>query len=270
MFGKIKSKSVLCHVERSRTIASVATQTHEGLDVLYIDRGVIVLNKPPGLVSQGISSTHVGAPFSDKKHLAAPPKSAFNIVLDGLRRKYGLNENPYPVHRLDKGTTGVLILACTKALARELSRQFRTHAIGKTYFALIAAHHAQLGNKSARTAWEVLSSSVSHFDRDDVAPLSLLRVHLAHGLRVPILGDTLYDSPMTAQQNLASTSVPENRLFLHSSSISFWDAVQGGAFVDGERVKGGELTDVDGHWLGGLSEPRSTSIPPQISQKSIQ
>jgi 23S rRNA-/tRNA-specific pseudouridylate synthase len=87
----------------------------------------------------------------------------------GLRRAYGLSTNPYPVHRLDKvrfgtqrapgrcfkfarasdsvvilfvlglsqGTTGVLVLARTKALARELSQQFRARAIDKSYLALV-------------------------------------------------------------------------------------------------------------------------------------
>ncbi|SRR5258708_5703997 len=82
----------------------------------------------------------------------------------GLRRLYGLSTNPYPVHRLDKvriskspftssirrhrvsaffcsgvsqGTTGVLVLARTKALARELSQQFRARAIDKSYLALV-------------------------------------------------------------------------------------------------------------------------------------
>lgn len=135
---------------------------------------------------------------------------------------YGLSTNPYPVHRLDKvrqnektrvlrqswtqniyfwqGTTGVLVLARTKALARELSRQFRTHAVEKTYLALVRGDAGSFpakegliagqlsfddgrvrvvqatasgesgggtqaepgaGGKAAQTAWEVLASSVS-------------------------------------------------------------------------------------------------------------
>ena len=86
----------------------------------------------------------------------------FYFNVSDLRQRYGLNENPYPVHRLDKvqyreqlasffffffffwqsqsslqGTTGVLVLARSKASARELSRQFRTRAIEKTYLALV-------------------------------------------------------------------------------------------------------------------------------------
>jgi len=257
-----------------------------------------------------------------------------------LRRRYDLNAIPYPVHRLDKGTTGALVLARTKALARELSRQFRTHAIEKTYLALVcdgsphggfagfpakegvitaplsldrrgwvqcdapgspdspppqADSGRELGlglglglggrvkARAARTTWEVLASS-------DVAPLSLvrlhphtgvkhqLRVHMAHALGAPILGDPLYGSAMSSPQVLARTTVPEGRLFLHASSISFWryrrdglrkrfrltiaaslpadfaklcqdvnlsvpeGVIEGGAFIDGERLEGDGTT----------------------------
>jgi len=288
--------------------------------VLYADRGIIALNKPPGLVSQGILGTEactVHSHSSENRLDAVPSKFAFNAVLDGLQRRYDLSTNPYPVHRLDKGTTGVLVLACTKALARELSQQFRSRAIEKTYLALVLGGSREFsakkglisgslsfddgrvqlgaeeepGSKNALTMWEVLALS-------DKAPLSLvrlyprtglkhqLRVHMAHSLRVPILGDTLYGDTPATQQILASLRVPESRFFLHSSSISFWRyrrtgprkrlrltivaplpadfvkisremnlrppdiAIQGGIFVDGEYVGEGEIPDVEGRWLG--------------------
>ncbi|KAF8482798.1 pseudouridine synthase [Russula ochroleuca] len=302
---------------------SATTRACGRLGVLYKDRGVIVLNKPPGLVSQGTSSTAASAKNDGPE--TTPPRTAFDNVLDGLRRVYGLSTNPFPVHRLDKGTTGVLVLACTKALARELSRQFRTHAIEKTYLALVRGdartfpvksgliaaplsfddgrvgvqaargsysysgaqteEETDPGGKAARTAWEVLASS-------DVAPLSLvrlyphtglkhqLRVHMAHALGVPILGDALYGGVT------AYAGVPEGRLFLHSSSISFWryrreglrkrfrltisaplpvdfikicrdmnlglpkGVTEGGALVDGEHLEGGEIPGVEGRWFG--------------------
>ncbi|KAH9171998.1 pseudouridine synthase [Lactarius sanguifluus] len=238
MFHKVYSIEAL-----GRTVGSlVSGNTHSRFrpSVLYADRGVIAVNKPPGLVSQGCTpGTGVG---TDHNHHSRENH------LDAVRA-------PYPVHRLDKGTTGVLMLACTKVLARELSQQFRTHAIGKTYLALVLGGsrefsakkglisrslssdngRVKLGaeegpgstGKPALTMWEVLAFS-------DKAPLSLvrlyprtglkhqLRVHMAHTLQVPILGDTLYGNATSAQQILTSSRVPESRLFLHSSSISFW------------------------------------------------
>ncbi|KAI9437724.1 pseudouridine synthase [Lactarius indigo] len=319
MFHRVYSIKAL-----GRTVGSLSENTHTRFrpSVLYADRGVIALNKPPGLVSQGSTpGTEAGTVHNHSRENrldTVQSKSAFNAVLDDLRRRYDLSTGPYPVHRLDKGTTGVLMLARTKVLARELSQQFRTHEIGKTYLALVLGGSREFsakqglisrslssdngrvqlgteegpGSKPAFTMWEVLAFS-------DKAPLSLvrlyprtglkhqLRVHMAHTLQAPILGDTLYGNATSAQQILAPLRIPESRLFLHSSSISFWRyrrtgtrkrfrltivaplpadfikvcremglqppdiAIQGGVFVDGEYVGEGEIPDVGGRWLGG-------------------
>jgi len=119
----------------------------------------------------------------------APPESAFNDVLDGLRRRYDLGENPYPVHRLDKGTTGVLILARTKALARELSRQFRTRTIEKTYLALV---HGEPGAWTGPSANASTGSGARARAGLITAPLSLgsdgrVRVRIHHRLEDRLL-----------------------------------------------------------------------------------
>ena len=64
------------------TTTQSRTGGRPGVPVLYIDRGVIVLNKPPGLVSQGTSST---APVAAKSHRpeAAPPRTPFDDLLHG-------------------------------------------------------------------------------------------------------------------------------------------------------------------------------------------
>jgi len=117
-----------------------------------------------------------------------------------------------------------------------------------------------------------------------------LRVHMAHALKVPILGDALYGgATTTSQRSSAYAGIPEGRLFLHSSSISFWryrrnglrkrfrltisaplpadfvkicrdmnlglpeNVIEGGAFVDGQRLLGDEIPGVEGRWLGGHS-----------------
>ncbi|KAI0267137.1 pseudouridine synthase [Gloeopeniophorella convolvens] len=314
MAGKYGAKKALGQAGRAITSSNVLARPGKPPSALYVDRGVIVLNKPPGLVSQGSLNTKSAGP--------SRARSELHFVIDGLRRKYGVESDPFPVHRLDKGTTGALILARTISLARELSQQFRTHAVEKTYLALVRGGaktfptkeglisgalsfengrvrigaETEPGSKPARTAWEVLASS-------DVAPLSLLRlhlhtglkhqlrVHMAHVLKAPVLGDGFYGSAVPAEQILARSRVPADRLFLHSSSISFWryrregprkrfrltvtaplpadftvicrdmrmqlpeDAVRGGVFVDGVRIEGEEIPDVEGRWLG---EPSSS------------
>lgn len=86
--------------------------------ILYQDPDVIALNKPPGLAVQGGSKTH--------RHLDG--------MLDALR--FGSDERPRLVHRLDKDTSGVLLLARTPQAASALTRAFRDHSARKTYWGL--------------------------------------------------------------------------------------------------------------------------------------
>jgi 23S rRNA pseudouridine955/2504/2580 synthase len=89
--------------------------------VLWMDQHLIVLNKPPGLPSQG------GSGQGDRH-------------VDGLSEalKFGYKERPKLVHRLDKDTSGVLMLARTDRVARALSEALRHHAARKIYWAVVA------------------------------------------------------------------------------------------------------------------------------------
>ena len=84
------------------------------------DDDLIVLDKPAGLAVQGGSRVH--------RHLDA--------MLDGLR--FGAGERPRLVHRLDRDTSGVLLLARHARAAAELGAAFRDRAIRKLYWALVA------------------------------------------------------------------------------------------------------------------------------------
>lgn len=92
--------------------------------VLYRDDWVIAINKPPGLATQGGSGL--------ARHLDA--------MLDALRADDGDNagERPRLVHRLDKDTSGVLLLAPSAAAAETLTRAFRSKETRKLYWALTA------------------------------------------------------------------------------------------------------------------------------------
>jgi 23S rRNA pseudouridine955/2504/2580 synthase len=89
--------------------------------VLYMDDDMIVLNKPPGLASQGGSGM-------GERHV------------DGLSEAlmFGYKDKPKLVHRLDKDTSGVLMLARTDRVARRLSEALRHHNTRKIYWALVA------------------------------------------------------------------------------------------------------------------------------------
>lgn len=88
--------------------------------VLYKDAKVLVLNKPAGLAVQGGSGT--------RHHLDG--------LLDGL--KYDARERPRLVHRLDKDTSGVLLLGRTRAATAALAKSFRTRSARKIYWALVS------------------------------------------------------------------------------------------------------------------------------------
>lgn len=89
--------------------------------VLWKDEHIIILNKPPGLPSQGGSG-------QGERHV------------DGLAEalKFGYKEKPKLVHRLDKDTSGLLMLARTDRVARALSEALRHRNTRKIYWALVA------------------------------------------------------------------------------------------------------------------------------------
>ena len=89
--------------------------------ILYEDEDVLVLNKPFGLAVQGGSRT--------KRHLDG--------LLAGMIDRFG-GERPRLVHRLDRDTTGVLLVAKSRAVAAALGRTFQSRSAAKTYWALVA------------------------------------------------------------------------------------------------------------------------------------
>ncbi len=89
--------------------------------VLWHDQHIIALNKPPGLPSQGGSG--VGG-----RHVDA--------LAEALR--FGYKDKPALVHRLDRDTSGVMLLARTPRVARRLAEAFRSRATRKIYWALVA------------------------------------------------------------------------------------------------------------------------------------
>ncbi|KAJ7655309.1 pseudouridine synthase [Mycena polygramma] len=213
--------------------------------VLYVDRSVIVMNKPPGLVTQVDPSTTV----TEGGNLAK--------LLDDLKIGLELPNPPYRVHRLDKGTTGCLVLPRSLKVVQELSTQFEKRAVDKTYLALVRGGREsfpqpkghirtflQFPNgraslvpqtelqdnperKESKTDWELVASSPR-------LPLSLLRlqlltghkhqlrVHLAQVLKTPILGDTLHSQSQPAEELRNAFQLPNDRLMLHASQISLF------------------------------------------------
>ena len=175
------------------------------LDILFEDDDLLVINKPAGLV------VHPGA--GHRQHTLVNALLAHCKNLSGI----GGKERPGIVHRLDKETSGALVIAKNDATHRDLAKQFADRTIGKVYLALVAgvprksfgtieapiARHpvhrkkmsvAQRAGRSARTEYRVVRSSgdaslvecTIHSGRTHQ-----IRVHLHH-LGHPVLGDKLY------------------------------------------------------------------------------
>jgi 23S rRNA pseudouridine1911/1915/1917 synthase len=204
------------------------------LDILYEDPDVIAINKPAGMVVHpGVGNKH-GTLVSAVLHLA--PEIA------GL----GDEERPGVVHRLDKETSGVVLVAKTDAALRALQAQFKSRAISKIYLAVCVgnvfpqrgvidkpiardpAHRQRMavlaGGKEAITEYVV--SDV--FKLAGVGAYSLVRAHprtgRTHQLRVhfaslgfPIVGDGLYGA--TKRDDLSKRLAP--RHLLHAAELRF-------------------------------------------------
>jgi 23S rRNA pseudouridine1911/1915/1917 synthase len=175
------------------------------LEILFEDNDLIVINKPPGLV------VHPGA--GHREHTLVNALLNHCATLSGI----GGKERPGIVHRLDKETSGCLVVAKNDATHRDLSKQFAARTVEKIYLALVAGKlpkttgvieekigrhpvHRQrmsattLRGRAAKTDYRVVRSS----DRASLVECRLysgrthqIRVHLHH-LGHPVLGDKVY------------------------------------------------------------------------------
>ena len=99
----------------------------ETLDILYRDEHLIAIHKPAGLLV----------------HRTVLDRHETRFAVQILRDQIG--QYVHPVHRLDRGTSGVLLFALDRDIGRELSKQFETQQIDKTYLAIVRGHPAETG-----------------------------------------------------------------------------------------------------------------------------
>jgi 23S rRNA pseudouridine1911/1915/1917 synthase len=175
------------------------------LHVIFEDDDLIVINKPPGLV------VHPGV--GHREHTLVNALLNHCATLSGI----GGKERPGIVHRLDKETSGCLVVAKNDAAHRELSKQFAARTVEKIYLALVAGklpktagviegkigrhpvHRKRMSattlrGRAAKTEYRAVRSS----DRATLIECRLhsgrthqIRVHLHH-LGHPVLGDKVY------------------------------------------------------------------------------
>ncbi len=191
--------------------------------VMHMDDWIMAIDKPAGLAVQGGSGL--------SRHLDA--------LLDGLR--FGAEERPRLVHRLDRQTSGILLLARHAPAARALQACFRDGKVEKTYWALVAGvpdlprdgrlvmrlvkrgrpgrervEVAEEGGRRAVTFARIVASAGRVAAWLELRPLTgrthQLRVHCA-AIGHPIIGDGKYGSRRRGR------ITPARRLHLHAQSL---------------------------------------------------
>jgi 23S rRNA pseudouridine1911/1915/1917 synthase len=255
--GTAPKASLLLHgseritVEPAELTALKATAEDIPLDILYIDDDVIAVNKPAGMV------VHAGAGRTEG--------TLVNALLHHFEKQLSSvsgDDRPGIVHRLDKETSGALLVARTDAAHRNLAEQFAGRTVEKTYIALVhGAVKQETGRitamitrdpvrrirmtakretgRSALTDYRVLR----RFEKFTLLEVRIgtgrthqIRVHLS-SIGHPVAGDRLYGAPASER----------SRFFLHAQRIRFTSPSTGQP-VTVEAPLAPELED----WLAGL------------------
>ncbi len=198
--------------------------------IIHNDEDVVVFNKPAGLAVQGGTGIRKSV---DKMAAALFPYDKVSLV-----------------HRLDKETSGLLVVAKNQRAAQNLSGQFQNKAAHKEYLALLNGDvnpkHGVIDNymlkgqvfdgpnrlndgagprpQRAITEYSVLGSAVGHLSWVRFSPKTgrthQLRLHSAFSLRAPIVGDGLYGGRQVANGPLAAM-LETNNLFLFAYKLTF-------------------------------------------------
>jgi 23S rRNA pseudouridine1911/1915/1917 synthase len=216
------------------------------LEILYEDESVVAVNKPAGMVVHAGAGVREGTLVNALLHRYA-----------GALSSGSADERPGIVHRLDRFTSGVILVARTDQAHQHLAAQFSGRTVEKTYYALVhgtmgAAHGVvdrpirrdpvQRARMQAvrnpegaeRAGGRAGRSAVTEWSlHQEYAGFSLLEVRIhtgrTHQIRVhlasighPVVGDRLYGAPVQPE------GIPRpERYFLHAGRIAFMHPLRG-------------------------------------------
>jgi 23S rRNA pseudouridine1911/1915/1917 synthase len=214
--------------------------------VIYEDADLAVINKSAGM------SVHAGS----GKNESGSRGTLVNALLHrfGSLSQAGGELRPGIVHRLDKQTSGLMIVAKSDKAHRKLAEQFARHEVHKTYLALVHGWMPQeqgtisspiardvvrrermttrrSQGRAAVTHWKVVERYQGKHGKFSLLEVTIetgrthqIRVHLS-SLGHPVAGDTLYGAPRATREagylGTASKSASLGRHFLHSSGLQF-------------------------------------------------
>jgi len=221
------------------------------LDVVYEDEFLAVVNKPAGMI------VHSGAGDQERNRgtLVNALLFRFQHQLSGL----GGEARPGIVHRLDKDTSGLMVVAKTDEVHRKLAAQFVSRQVKKKYIALVSGWPPEKGTIAAEISRDRLRptrmttrrsggrAAVSHYRTVrkletrygkfalievviETGRTHQIRVHLS-SLHHPVVGDTLYGAPRVLRANAPSArrqaepgpdqELSLGRNFLHAAELEF-------------------------------------------------
>lgn len=209
------------------------------LDIIYEDDVLMCLNKPPGLTIHPGAGQHQGTLLNALVHYL------------GNGKEVAVDERPWIVHRLDKDTSGILVIAKNDAAHRALSAQFQARTVNKEYRALVlstpklknpylaadsgviekAINRSQAirtkmvvtqeGGRAAKTNWSVLE----RFDYGALLSVVIetgrthqIRVHF-ESIGAPVIGDRSYGNFKALPSKLFREQQAFGRQALHSFKL---------------------------------------------------
>lgn len=199
-----------------------------GLVVLYADDDIVVVDKPVGVAA------HPSPGWTGPTVVGGLSALGYRVATSGAAERQGI------VHRLDVGTTGVMVLASSERAYTELKRAFKERTVDKRYHAVCQGHpdpssgtidapidrHPRHDHRFAVVASG--RPSVTHYDtveafraaslldiRLETGRTHQIRVHLS-ALRHPCVGDLIYGADPVLAKRLGLT-----RQWLHARSLGF-------------------------------------------------
>ena len=198
------------------------------LGIVFDDDEIVVVDKPSGVAA------HPSVGWEGPTVLGALAAGGYRIATTGAAERQGV------VHRLDVGTSGLMVVAKTERSYTALKRAFKEREVDKIYHAVVQGHPDPLAGtidapigRHPTHSWKFAvtptgKDSVTHYETLEAFPgASLLEIHLetgrTHQIRVhmaahrhPCVGDPLYGADPTLSARLGLT-----RQWLHAHELSF-------------------------------------------------
>jgi 23S rRNA pseudouridine1911/1915/1917 synthase len=210
------------------TAPAVVPEPVAGLAVVYSDDDIVVVDKPVGVAA------HPSPGWTGPTVIGGLAAMGHTVATSGAAERQGV------VHRLDVGTTGLMVVAKSELAYRVLKRAFKEREVDKRYHAVVQGHLDPLRgtidapidrHPTADYRYAVMSAgkpSVTHYDtleafraaslvdvRLETGRTHQIRVHFA-ALRHPCVGDLTYGADPTLAARLGL-----NRQWLHAHGLSF-------------------------------------------------